>query len=162
MPSFDIVSEVDQVELRNAVDQANKEITNRFDFKGSDARVETGDKLLTLFADDEFKLAQVYDVLTAKLGKRGIDVRCLDKEGKTDKVSGNKVKQEIKVKVGVEGDLAKKIVKLLKDSKLKVQASIQGDTVRVSGAKRDSLQEAIAAVKKAITDTPLQYGNFRD
>lgn len=161
MPSFDIVSEVNQVELRNAVDQANKEITNRFDFKGSDARVETADKLLTLFADDDFKLSQVYDILTLKLGKRGIDVRCLERD-KTDKVSGNKVKQEIKVKVGVEGELAKKVVKLLKDSKLKVQASIQGDVVRVSGAKRDILQEAIALVKKSITDFPLQFGNFRD
>ena len=161
MPSFDILSEVNQVELRNAVDQANKEITNRFDFKGSDARVETGDKLLTLFADDDFKLSQVYDILTLKLGKRGIDVRCLKKE-KAEKVSGNKVKQEIKVKVGVEGELAKKIVKQLKDSKLKVQASIQGDVVRVSGPKRDLLQEAIALVKKAITDFPLQFGNFRD
>ncbi len=161
MPSFDILSEVDQVELRNAVDQANKEITNRFDFKGSDARVEAGDKLLTLFADDDFKLSQIYDILTLKLGKRGIDVRCLEKE-KADKVSGNKVKQEIKVKVGVEGELAKKIVKLLKDSKLKVQSSIQGDVVRVSGPKRDFLQEAIALVKKSITDFPLQFGNFRD
>jgi len=161
MPSFDILSEVDQVELRNAVDQTNKEVTNRFDFKGSDARVETGDKLLTLYADDDFKLDQVYDILTLKLGKRGIDVRCLEK-GKADKVSGNKVKQEIKVKVGVEGDLAKKVVKLLKDSKLKVQASIQGDVVRVSGPKRDLLQEAIALVKKSITDFPLQFGNFRD
>ncbi|HUW37310.1 MAG TPA: YajQ family cyclic di-GMP-binding protein [Rhodocyclaceae bacterium] len=161
MPSFDILSEVDQVELRNAVDQANKEVTNRFDFKGSDARVETGDKLLTLYADDDFKLGQVYDILTLKLGKRGIDVRCLEK-GKVDKISGNKVKQEIKVKVGVEGDLAKKVVKLLKDSKLKVQASIQGDVVRVSGPKRDFLQEAIALVKKSVTDFPLQFGNFRD
>jgi len=161
MPSFDILSEVDQVELRNAVDQANKEITNRFDFKGSDARVETGDKLLTLFADDDFKLTQVYDLLTLKLGKRSVDVRCLEKE-KAEKVSGNKVKQEIKVRAGVEGELAKKIVKLLKDSKLKVQASIQGDVVRVSGPKRDLLQEAIALVKKSITDFPLQYGNFRD
>ncbi|HUY04970.1 MAG TPA: YajQ family cyclic di-GMP-binding protein [Rhodocyclaceae bacterium] len=161
MPSFDILSEVDQVELRNAVDQANKEVTNRFDFKGSDARVEIGDKLLTLYADDDFKLGQVYDILTLKLGKRGIDVRCLEK-GKADKVSGNKVKQEIKVKVGVEGDLAKKIVRHLKDSKLKVQASIQGDVVRVSGPKRDFLQEAIALVKKSVTDFPLQFGNFRD
>jgi len=161
MPSFDIVSEVDQVELRNAVEQSNKEIGNRFDFKGSDARVEAGDKLLTLFADDEFKLGQVYDILTLRLGKRSIDVRCLEKL-KIDKVSGNTVKQEIKVKVGVEGELAKKIVKLLKDSKLKVQASIQGDAVRISGAKRDVLQDAIALVKKSITDHPLQFGNFRD
>lgn len=161
MPSFDIVSEVNQVELRNAVDQANKEVSNRFDFKGSDARVEQGDKLLTVFADDEFKLDQVYDVLTAKLAKRGVDVRCLER-GDLLKVSGNKVKQIVTVKVGVEGELAKKIVRLIKDSKLKVQASIQGDAVRVSGAKRDILQETIALVKKNITDVPLQYGNFRD
>lgn len=161
MPSFDIVSEVNQVELRNAVEQANKEVANRFDFKGSDARVEQGDKLLTLHADDEFKLDQVYDVLTGKLGKRGVDVRCMER-GDLLKVGGNKVKQEIKVKVGVEGDLAKKIVKLLKESKLKVQASIQGDAVRVSGAKRDVLQEAIGCVRKAITDVPLQFNNFRD
>jgi uncharacterized protein YajQ (UPF0234 family) len=161
MPSFDIVSEVNQVELRNAVDQANKEASTRFDFKGSDARVEQGEKLLTLFADDEFKLNQVYDILTAKLAKRGVDVRSLER-GEIQKVSGNKVKQEVKVKVGVEGELAKKIVKLIKESKLKVQSSIQGDAVRVSGAKRDILQEAIALVKKSITDFPLQFGNFRD
>ena len=161
MPSFDIVSEVNQVEVRNAVDQANKEITNRFDFKGSDARVEIGDKVLTLYADDEFKLKQVTDILTARLAKRGVDVRSL-KPGDPEKVSGNKVKQELKVRVGVDQDLAKKVVKLLKDSKLKVQAAIQGDAVRVSGAKRDVLQEAIALVKKQITDFPLQFGNFRD
>ena len=161
MPSFDIVSEVDQVELRNAVDQTNKEVTNRFDFKGSDARVEVAEKLLTLFADDDFKLDQVFDILTAKFAKRGVDVRCLDRQD-SQKVSGNKVKQEIKVKVGVEGDLAKKIVRHIKDSKLKVQASIQGDTVRVSGAKRDLLQDTIALVKKGVTDVPLQFNNFRD
>jgi uncharacterized protein YajQ (UPF0234 family) len=161
MPSFDIVSEVDQVELRNAVEQSNKEISNRFDFKGSDARVELGEKLLTLFADDEFKLGQVYDILTARLGKRGVDVRCLER-GKVEKISGNKVKQETKVRVGVDSELAKKIVKMIKDSKLKVQANIQGDAVRVSGGKRDALQEAIALVKKAISDFPLQFGNFRD
>ncbi len=161
MPSFDIVSEVNQVELRNAVDQANKEVTNRFDFKGSDARIEQGEKLLTVFADDEFKLDQVYDVLTAKLAKRGVDVRSLER-GDVVKVSGNKVKQEIKVKVGIDSELAKKVVKLLKDGKLKVQASIQGDEVRVTGAKRDVLQDAIALVKKSITDVPLQFGNFRD
>ena len=160
MPSFDILSEVNQVELRNAVDQANKEITNRFDFKGSDARVETGDKLLTLFADDDFKLSQVYDILTLKLGKRGIDVRCLEKE-KAEKVSGNKVKQEIKVKVGVEGELAKKIVKQLKDSKLKVQASIQGDFVRVSGRDRDVLQSAIKLLRETDFGIDMQFTNYR-
>ena len=161
MPSFDIVSEVDQVELRNAVDQTNKEVANRFDFKGSDARVEVAEKLLTLFADDDFKVDQVLDILTAKFAKRGVDVRCLDRQD-TQKISGNKVKQEIKLKVGVEGELAKKIVRQIKDSKLKVQASIQGDAVRVSGAKRDLLQETIALVRKAITEAPLQFNNFRD
>lgn len=161
MPSFDIVSEVDRVELRNAVDQANKEIAGRFDFKGSDARVELAEKTLGAFGDDEFKLNQVYDILVGKLGKRGVDVRCLDR-GKIEKISGNKVKQEIKVRVGIEQDLARRLVKLLKDSKLRVQASIQGDAVRVAGAKKDLLQEAIALVKKAVTDYPVQFGNFRD
>ncbi len=161
MPSFDIVSEVDKQELRNAVDQANKEITNRFDFKGSDARVEQAEFVLTAYADDDFKMNQLFDVLMGKLTKRSIDVRCLDK-GKVEKVSGNKIKQQITIKTGVETELAKKIVKLIKDSKLKVQASIQGDAVRVTGAKRDLLQDAIALVKKSISDFPLQFGNFRD
>ena len=161
MPSFDIVSEVNQVKVRNAVDQANKEVTNRFDFKGSDARVEIGDKVLTLYADDEFKLKQVTDILTGKLAKRGVDVRSL-KPGDPEKVSGNKVKQVVTVRTGVDQELAKKIQRALKDSKLKVQGSIQGDTVRVTGAKRDDLQEAIALVRKTVTDVPLQYQNFRD
>lgn len=161
MPSFDIVSEVDAQEVRNAVEQTNKEVSTRFDFKGSDARVEQTEYVLTVFADDEFKLGQVHDILNGKLTKRGVDVKCLDL-GKVEKVSGNKVKQQVTVKTGVESDLSKKIVKLLKDSKLKVQASIQGDAVRVSGGKRDTLQEAIQLVKKSITDFPLQFGNFRD
>ena len=163
MPSFDIVSEVNQVEVHNALDQTNKEITNRFDFKGSDARVELNEKekKLTVYADDDFKLSQVRDVLTAKLAKRGIDVRCLQ-VGDTEKVSGNKVKQTVAVREGVEQDLGKKIVKLVKDSKIKVQASIQGDAVRVTGAKKDLLQDTIALVKKSITDFPLQFKNFRD
>jgi uncharacterized protein YajQ (UPF0234 family) len=161
MPSFDIVSEVNEAEVRNALDQANKEIGTRFDFKGSDARVEYKDKTLTLYADDDFKLKQVTDLLTGKLAKRQVDVRSL-KYGDPEKISGNKVKQAITVRTGVEQELAKKIVKLLKDSKLKAQGSIQGDTVRVSGAKRDELQNAIALVKKSITDFPLQYQNFRD
>jgi len=160
MPSFDIVSEVNQVEVRNAVDQANKEISTRFDFKGSDARVEHKDKELILFADDDFKLKQVTDVLLGKLTKRQVDVRSL-KFGNVEKMSGDKVKQVVTIRVGVEQELSKKIVKMLKDSKLKVQASIQGDAVRVSGAKRDELQSAIAAVRKSITDFPLQFGNFR-
>ena len=163
MPSFDIVSEVNQVEVHNALDQTNKEITNRFDFKGSDARVELNEKekMLTVFADDDFKLTQVIDVLTGKLAKRGIDVRCL-KTGDIDKVSGNKVKQTVAVREGVEQELAKKIVKLVKDSKMKVQASIQGDVVRISSTKKDTLQDAIALVRKSITDFPLQFKNFRD
>jgi len=161
MPSFDIVSEVNQVELRNALDQANKEISTRFDFKGSDARVEHKDKLLTLYADDDFKLKQVTDVLIGKLTKRGVDVRALDFGG-VEKISGDKVKQPVTIRVGVEQERAKKIVRLIKDSKMKVQASIQGDAVRISGGKKDELQAAIALVKKTITDFPLQFGNFRD
>ena len=161
MPSFDIVSEVNQVEVRNAVDQANKEVSTRFDFKGSDARVEAADKTLMLYADDDFKLKQVTDILTARLAKRQVDVRAL-KYGDPEKISGNKMKQAITVRTGVEQDLAKRIVKLLKDSKLKVQGSIQGDAVRVSGTKKDDLQSAIALVRKTIVDFPLQYQNFRD
>ena len=161
MPSFDIVSEVNQVEVRNAVDQVNKEVSTRFDFKGSDARVEHAENTLTVFADDDFKLSQVNDILLGKLTKRGVDIRAL-KHGEVQKISGNKVKQIATVRVGIEQELAKKIVKLVKDSKLKVQASIQGDAVRVSGAKRDTLQEAIALVKKSITDFPVQFNNFRE
>jgi cyclic-di-GMP-binding protein len=161
MPSFDIVSNVNEVEVRNAVDQANKEVSTRFDFKGSDARVEYKDKVLTLFADDEFKLKQVTDILSAKLAKRGVDTRSL-KDADPEKISGNKVKQAVTLRTGVDQELAKKIQRTLKDSKLKVQASIQGDTVRVSGGKRDDLQSAIALVKTSVADYPLQYENFRD
>lgn len=166
MPSFDIVSEVDKVEVRNAIDQANKEVSTRYDFKGSDARIEHSDKTLTLYADAEFQLDQVNDILVNKLAKRNVDVRCMD-YGKLEKVSGNKVKKSVTIKEGLEGDLAKKIVKLIKDSKLKVQASIQGESVRVSGAKRDMLQEVIALLRKEIASDmengfPLQFNNFRD
>lgn len=161
MPSFDIVSEVNEVEVRNAVDQANKEVSTRFDFKGSDARVEQTGNVLTIFADNEFQLEQVKEILLGKMAKRGVDIRCLD-EAKLEKISGNKVKQVVTVKTGIESELAKKIVKQIKDSKLKVQASIQGDAVRVSGAKRDILQEAIALVRKSIDEFPLQFQNFRD
>ena len=161
MPSFDIVSDVNRVELRNAVDQANKEISNRFDFKGSDARVEQADTQLTLYADDEFKLDQASDVLISKLAKRGVDMRAL-KRDKVEKIGGDKIKQIVTVRTGVDQELGKKLVKLLKDSKLKVQPSIQGDAVRVAGAKKDLLQEAIQLVRKSITDFPLQYQNFRD
>lgn len=161
MPSFDIVSEVNEVEIRNAIEQTNKEVGQRFDFKGSDARVEQAEKVLTLFADTEFQLEQVIEVLRGKLAKRNVDVRCLD-HGKPEKISGNKMKQAITVKTGIETELAKRIVKHIKDSKLKVQASIQGDAVRVTGAKRDLLQETIALVRKSVEDFPLQYQNFRD
>ena len=143
MPSFDVVCEANMVELKNAVEQANKEISTRFDFKGSDARVEHKEQELTLFADDDFKLGQVKEVLLAKLAKRNVDVRFLDYQDK-QKIGGDKMKQVVKIKKGVSGDLAKKIVKLIKDSKIKVQGSIQGDAVRVSGTKRDDLQSVIA------------------
>ena len=136
MPSFDIVSEVNEVEIRNAVEQTNKEVSTRFDFKGTDARIEQAGKVLTVFADNDFQLEQVKEILVNKMAKRGVDIRCLDEE-KLEKVSGNKVKQLVTVKTGIETELAKKIVRIIKDSKLKVQASIQGDEVRVSGAKRD-------------------------
>jgi uncharacterized protein YajQ (UPF0234 family) len=161
MPSFDIVSQVNQQEVRNAVEQANKEIANRFDFKGSDARIEQGENLLTVYADDEFKLGQVTDVLRGRLAKRNVDVRCLE-PGTLEKISGDKVKRPITVKVGVSQEKAKQIQKLIKDSKLKVNASIQGDAVRVSSAKRDDLQAAIQLVRSQVTDLPLQYINFRD
>ena len=161
MPNFDIVSEVNQVELKNAIDQTNKEISNRFDFKGSDARVELADKTLTVFADDDFKIAQVYDVLIPKMAKRNVDVRSLQR-GKSEKIGGDKMKQVITVKVGVDQELGKKIQKMVRDSKLKVQASIQGDAVRISGAKRDDLQQVITMMKKNVTDYPLQFANFRD
>ncbi len=161
MPSFDVICEADMVEIRNAIDQANKEITNRFDFKGSDARIELKDKALTAFADDDFKLGQVRDVLLAKLAKRNVDVRYLD-NGSIEKISGDKVKQVITVRHGVPQEAAKKIVKLLKDAKMKVSGSIQGDTVRVSGPKRDDLQAAIALIKGEISDLPLAVDNFRD
>ncbi|HEY7241130.1 MAG TPA: YajQ family cyclic di-GMP-binding protein [Burkholderiales bacterium] len=161
MPSFDIVSQVNEQEVKNAVEQANKEITNRYDFKGSDARVEMTKLDLTVFADDEFKLAQVMDVLRQRLAKRSVDVRSLE-TGHIEKISGDKVKQPVKVKVGIPVEKGKEIQKLIKDSKLKVQGSIQGDAVRVSGAKRDDLQNAIQLVKKAVTDVPLQFINFRD
>ncbi len=161
MPSFDVVSEANQVEVKNAVDQANKEITTRFDFKGSDARVEQKERELTAYADSEFQLGQVREVLTTKMTKRNVDVRFLDL-GKIEKIGGDKVKQVIKVKNGIESDAAKKIQRLIKDSKIKVQASIQGDALRVQGGKRDDLQSTIALLRKEVTDLPLEFNNFRD
>ena len=163
MPSFDITSEANAVELKNAVDTANKEVANRFDFKGSDARFELKEKEheITAFADDEFKLGQVRDVLMAKMAKRGVDARFL-KINDPEKIGGDKMKQKLTVRHGVETELAKKIVKMLKDAKLKVTASIQGDVVRVTGSKKDDLQAAIQLVRTGVTDVPLRYENFRD
>jgi cyclic-di-GMP-binding protein len=161
MPSFDIVCEANTVELKNAVEQSNKEITNRFDFKGSDSRVEQTEKELTVFADDDFKLSQIKDVMLAKLAKRNVDIRFL-KYGDPQKIGGDKLKQIITIRQGIETEDAKKIVKVIKESKIKVQASIQGESVRVTGTKRDDLQAAMAAVKKDVLDLPLTFNNFRD
>ena len=161
MPSFDIVSEANIVEVKNALDQANKEIANRYDFKGSDARIEQKELELTAFADDEFKLGQVKDVLMGKFAKRGVDARFID-PGTVEKIGGDKVKQKLTVKKGIEQALAKKIVQMLKDAKLKVTASIQGDVVRVTGAKKDVLQEAIQLARAKVTEVPIAFQNFRD
>jgi cyclic-di-GMP-binding protein len=164
MPSFDITSEVDMVALKNAIDVAGRQIANRYDFKGTTANVELQEKenLITLHGDSDFQLDQIKDILFPALEKKEADSsKRLDAQD-VQKISGNKVKQVLKIRAGIDTDLAKRIVKLIKDSGLKVQASIQGDTVRVNGAKRDLLQDAIALVKKSITDFPLQYGNFRD
>jgi len=164
MPSFDIASEADLVALKNAVDVASRHIGNRYDFKGTSAQAELNekDKLITIWGDSEFQLGQIKDILFPEMEKKERESTKRLDIGNVQVVSGNKAKQELKIKTGIEQELAKKIVKLVKDSKLKVQATIQGDAVRVTGAKRDALQEAIALVKKAVTDYPLTYGNFRD
>ncbi len=163
MPSFDTVSEANMEEVKNAITQTNKVVTNRFDLKGTSAKVELKDKEreITIFGDSEFHLDQVMVELTQTMGKRHVDVRFLD-IGKVEKIGGDKVKQVIKVKNGIESDAAKKIVKIVKDSKLKVQASIQGDAVRVTGAKRDDLQATMALLRKEVKDLPLEFNNFRD
>jgi len=162
MPSFDVVCKPNLVELRNAVDQANREISNRFDFKGSDARVELAEMQLTLYADDDFKLGQVRDVLLAKLAKRSVDARFLQLDAAPQKIAGDKLKQEVEVRNGLETVLAKRIVQQVKDSKLKLTASIQGDAVRVSGAKKDQLQDCIALLRGQVTDVPISFENYRD
>ena len=162
MPSFDTVLEPDLVEVRNAIDQTAKEIGTRFDFKRSSAKVELKEKELTISADSDFQIGQVMDVLMAKLTKRGVDARFLDRTAKIEKIGGDKVKQLIVVRSGIDSDNAKKIQTLIKQSKLKVQAAIQGDTVRVTGAKRDELQAAMALIRKDISDAPLSFNNFRD
>ena len=161
MPSFDIVSEVDMHELTNAVDQANRELTTRFDFRGVDASYEkSGEKQVVLTADADFQLAQMVEMLKTKMVKRGIDVKCL--EVKDHYGSGKHVKQEVEVKQGLDKDMSKKIVKMIKDAKLKVQAAIQGEQVRVTGKKRDDLQTVIAFLREADLNMPLQFNNFRD
>jgi uncharacterized protein YajQ (UPF0234 family) len=162
MPSFDSVLEPNLVEVRNAVDQTAKELGTRFDFKGSSARVELKEKEVTLFADSDFQIGQVVDILLAKLTKRNVDARFLDRSAKIEKIGGDKVKQLVVVKSGIDSETAKKLQTAVKQSKLKVQASIQGDSVRVSGAKRDDLQAAMALIRKEIADQPLSFTNFRD
>lgn len=160
MPSFDTVSEVDLPEVTNAVDQTNREVGNRYDFKGSSAKVEFSDDVLTVFADSEFQLDQVKDILHLKLAKRGIDLGSLEENPIESSI--NQARQRITVRQGIPQDIARNIVRLIKDAKLKVQVNIQGDKVRVSGKKRDDLQSAIAVLKEASINLPLQYINFRD
>ncbi|MEZ5491417.1 MAG: YajQ family cyclic di-GMP-binding protein [Gammaproteobacteria bacterium] len=160
MPSFDIVSEVDLHEMNNAIDQANREVGNRFDFKGVDARFSFADSVITLNAEVDFQLQQMLEILQGKLIKRGIDIACLD-EGETA-ITGQRAILPVTVQQGVESELARKIIKLIKESKIKVQTAIQGDKLRVSGKKRDDLQQVIALLKDAKLGIPLQYNNFRD
>ncbi len=164
MPSFDITSEADLVALKNAVDVAGRHIGNRYDFKGTSAKAEFNEKekRITLWGDSEFQIGQIKDILFPEMEKKERESTKRLDVGALQTVSGNKAKQELEIKTGIEQDLAKKIVKLVKDSKIKVQATIQGDAVRVTGTKRDDLQSVIALVKKTVTDFPLTYGNFRD
>ena len=162
MPSFDSVLEPNLVEVKNAVDQTAKELGTRFDFKGSSARIELKEKEITLYGDSDFQINQVTDILLAKLSKRNVDARFLDRSAKIEKIGGDKVKQPVVVKSGIDSETAKKLQTTVKQSKLKVQASIQGDTVRVSGAKRDDLQAAMALIRKEIADQPVSFTNFRD
>lgn len=160
MPSFDIVSEVDLHEAANAVDQANREVGTRFDFKGSGAQYELKEAVITLLAENEFQLQQMLDILQPRLAKRGIDILCLKID--PPQVSGKQARQTVTLRQGIDSVLAKQIVKLIKDSKMKVQAAIQGDQVRVTGKKRDDLQESMALLRKSELDLPLQFTNFRD
>jgi cyclic-di-GMP-binding protein len=161
MPSFDVVSEIDMHELTNAVDQANREINNRFDFKGTKSRIEQTERTLKLIAPTEFQVTQMQDILYSKLSKRQIDIRCVD----AGKITSNlaETQQEIVIKEGIDKELAKKLVKIVKESKLKVQAAIQGEQVRITGKKRDDLQDAIAMLRSEKTiEMPMQFTNFRD
>ncbi len=161
MPSFDTILEANLVELKNAVDVTVREVGTRFDFKGSSANLELKDKIITLYGDSDFQIGQVDEVLRNKLAKRGVDVRFLD-AGKIEKIGGDKVKQVVTVRNGIEADVGKKIQQAIKASKLKVQAAIQDGKVRVTGAKRDDLQTAMAVIRKEMTDLPLSFDNFRD
>ena len=161
MPSFDTVCEANLVEVKNAVENTAKEIATRFDFKGTAAAIDLKEKDITLIGDAEFQLSQIDDILRNKLTKRSVDVRFLD-VGDVQKIGGDKVKQVIKVRNGIEAEVSKKIQRMIKDSKLKVQAAIQGDAVRVTGAKRDDLQAAMALIKKDVADIPVSFNNFRD
>jgi uncharacterized protein YajQ (UPF0234 family) len=160
MPSFDVVSKVDNHEVTNAVDQTNREIGTRFDFKGTDSRVELTKNSITLIAPTDFQLKQVDEILRNKLAKRQIDVRSL--EYKDPEIKLNEARQTVEVRQGIDTEKAKKIVKLVKESSLKVQAAIQGEQVRITGKKRDDLQAAIAMLREAKVDLPLQFENFRD
>jgi uncharacterized protein YajQ (UPF0234 family) len=160
MPSFDIVSKTDSHEITNAVDQANRELNSRFDFKGSGARIEQAKNTLTLIAPSDFQLKQVNEILCSKLAKRQVDIRILDYKDADVKL--NEARQDVEVKQGISTESAKKLVKLIKDADLKVQASIQGEQVRVTGKKRDDLQAVIAMLRGAKLDLPVQFENFRD
>lgn len=160
MPSFDVVSEVDLHEVANAVDQANREVGTRFDFKGTGARFELKDAVITLLAENEFQLQQMMDILQPRLAKRGVDLLCLKVD--PPQVSGRQARQTTTLRQGIETALAKRIVKLVKDGRMKVQAAIQGDQVRISGKQRDDLQEAMALLRRTELDMPLQFINFRD
>jgi cyclic-di-GMP-binding protein len=160
MPSFDIVSEFDKHEAQNAIDQANKEVSTRFDFKGSNSTFELNQDKLLMTSGSEFQLQQMLDIVQTKLTKRGVDIGCMDIA--EPKASGKTVRQEITLKQGLDTVLAKKIVKLIKDKKLKVQAAIQGDQVRVTGKKRDDLQEVIQMLREEKLEMPIQFENFRD
>ena len=162
MPSFDTVLEPNLVEVRNAVDQTAKEIGTRFDFKGSSARVDLSEEEITVWSDSDFQIGQVLDILIAKLTKRSVDARFIDRSAKIEKIGGDKVRQVLIVKSGIDTETAKKIQTTIKQSKLKVQAAIQGDTVRVTGTKRDDLQAAMALIRKETPDVPLSFTNFRD
>ncbi len=161
MPSFDTVCEADVVEVKNGVENTAKEIATRFDFKGTSAAIEFKDKEITLIGDSDFQLAQIDDILRNKLTKRNVDIRFLDK-GDVQKMGGDKVKQVVKVRNGIASEDAKKIQRAIKDSKMKVQAAIQGEAVRITGAKRDDLQAAMALIRKEMPDLPLSFDNFRD